>query len=145
MNTTPTGDTYLRTSSDDDEPKSALQRLTDTDGWVGQVLPGLVAVTCIFIVALAVMAGEGRLMSSARETNLRTLETVLRNTRQRFELWAQSRENDARVWAENERLKTAVEGLASMPVPASLASSVDQGWLRGTLGPWLSTVIAVSS
>ena len=85
MNTTPTGDTYLRTSSDDDEPKSALQRLTDTDGWVGQVLPGLVAVTCIFIVALAVMAGEGRLMSSARETNLRTLETVLRNTRQRFE------------------------------------------------------------
>lgn len=57
MNTTPTGDTYLRTSSDDDEPKSALQRLTDTDGWVGQVLPGLVAVTCIFIVALAVMAG----------------------------------------------------------------------------------------
>jgi PAS domain S-box-containing protein len=138
MNTTPTGDTYLRTSSDDDEPKSALQRLTDTDGWVGQVLPGLVAVTCIFIVALAVMAGEGRLMSSARETNLRTLETVLRNTRQRFELWAQSRENDARVWAENDRLKTAVEGLASVPVPASLASSVDQSWLRGTLGPWLT-------
>ena len=33
MSTTPRGDTYLRTSSDADEPNSALQRLTDTDGW----------------------------------------------------------------------------------------------------------------
>ncbi|OLF80650.1 hypothetical protein AWH62_14975 [Maricaulis sp. W15] len=138
MSTTPSGDTYLRTSSDADEPKSALQRLTDTDGWIGQVLPGLVAVTCIFIVALAVMAGEGRLMSSARETNLRTLETVRSNTRQRFELWAQSRENDARVWAENSRLQAAVEGLVDMPVPAALASSPEQQWLRETLGPWLT-------
>ncbi|WP_323762455.1 ATP-binding protein [Maricaulis sp.] len=138
MKTTPGGDTYLRTSTGDDEPKSALQRLTDTDGWVGQVLPGLVAVTCIFVVALAVMAGEGRLMSSARETNLRTLETVLRNTRQRFELWAQSRENDARVWAETGRLRSALEGLSSAPVPAALAASPDQEWLRDTLGPWLT-------
>ncbi|WP_417486536.1 ATP-binding protein [Maricaulis sp.] len=138
MNTTSGGDTYLRTSTGDDEPRSALQRLTDTDGWVGQVLPGLVAVTCIFIVALAVMAGEGRLMSSARETNLRTLETVLRNTRQRFELWAQSRENDARVWAENGRLRSALEGLSSSPVPASLMASPEQEWLRDTLGPWLT-------
>ncbi|WP_291843214.1 ATP-binding protein [Maricaulis sp.] len=137
MTTMPSGDTYLRTA-DADEPRSALQRLTDTDGWVGQVLPGLVAVTCIFIVALAVMAGEGRLMSSARETNLRTLETVRSNTRQRFELWAQSRENDARVWAENTRLRTAVEGLVDVPVPAALASSPDQQWLRETLGPWLT-------
>ena len=138
MTTTPSGDTYLRTASDAGEPKSAVQRLTDTDGWVGQVLPGLVAVSCIFIVALAVMAGEGRLMSSARETNLRTLETVLRNTRQRFELWAQSRENDARVWAENDRLQVAIEGLMSSPVPADLAQSGDQAWLRETLGPWLT-------
>ncbi len=138
MNTTPAGDSYLRTSTGDDEPKSALQRLTDTDGWVGQVLPGLVAVTCIFIVALAVMAGEGRLMSSARETNLRTLETVLRNTRQRFELWAQSRENDARVWAENGRVQAALEELASLPVPAALAASPQQEWMRDTVGPWLT-------
>lgn len=138
MNTTPAGDSYLRTSTGDDEPKSALQRLTDTDGWVGQVLPGLVAVTCIFIVALAVMAGEGRLMSSARETNLRTLETVLRNTRQRFELWAQSRENDARVWAENGRVQAALEELASLPVPAALAASPQQEWMRETVGPWLT-------
>ncbi|WP_297737039.1 ATP-binding protein [uncultured Maricaulis sp.] len=138
MTTTPSGDTYLRTASDADAPKSAVQRLTDTDSWVGQVLPGLVAVTCIFIVALAVMAGEGRLMSSARETNLRTLETVLRNTRQRFELWAQARENDARIWAENERIRTALEGLGESPVPADLARSEEQAWLRETLGPWLT-------
>jgi len=137
MPMTPSGDTYLRTSSDADEPRTAVQRLTDTDGWIGQILPGLVAVTCIFIVALAVMAGEGRLMSSARETNLRTLETVLRNTRQRFELWAQSRENAARVWAENDRLRQAADGLAGQPFPAALASAPEQQSLRDTLGPWL--------
>ena len=52
-------DTYLRDEPEQAVARSALQRLADIDGWVGQVLPGLVAVSFIVVVALAVMAGEG--------------------------------------------------------------------------------------
>ncbi|WP_300542205.1 ATP-binding protein [Maricaulis sp.] len=131
-------ETYLRTDAEAPESRSALQRLAHADGWIGQVLPGLVAVTCIIIVALAVMAGEGALMASARSTNLSTLQTVLRNTIQRFEDWAQDRENDVRVWAENETVVTALEELARTPVRSALEASPEQERLREMLGPWLT-------
>ncbi|MEP3073062.1 ATP-binding protein [Maricaulis sp.] len=131
-------DTYLRNEPEQAVARSALQRLADIDGWVGQVLPGLVAVSFIVVVALAVMAGEGALMASARSTNLSALQTVLRNTIQRFEDWAQDRENDVRVWAENEVVVEALAELSRAPVRSELERSPAQARLRETLGPWLT-------
>jgi PAS domain S-box-containing protein len=131
-------DTFLRNETDAPDRRSALQRLADIDGWVGQVLPGLVAVSFIVVVALAVMAGEGALMASARSTNLSALQTVLRNTIQRFEDWAQDRENDARIWAENEVVLEALDTLSRAPVRSTLESAPEQTRLRETLGPWLT-------
>lgn len=138
MNAQPEGESYLKTEADAAETRSPFSRLADHDGWIGQVLPGLVAVFFIIIVALAVMAGEGALMASARSTNLSTLQTVLRNTIQRFEDWAQDRESDVRVWAENEIVISSLEELARSPVRSSLESAPAQARLRETLGPWLT-------
>ncbi len=138
MNAQPEGESYLKTEADAAETRSPFSRLADHDGWIGQVLPGLVAVFFIIIVALAVMAGEGALMASARSTNLSTLQTVLRNTIQRFEDWAQDRESDVRVWAENEIVISSLEELARSPVRSSLESAPAQERLRETLGPWLT-------
>lgn len=138
MNAQPEGESYLQTEADAVENRSPFVRLADNDGWIGQVLPGLVAVFFIIIVALAVMAGEGALMASARSTNLSTLQTVLRNTIQRFEDWAQDRENDVRVWAENEMVISSLEELARSPVRSSLEASPAQERLRETLSPWLT-------
>ena len=132
------GGTYLRSGPDSAAAKSVLQRLTDTDGWIGQILPGLVAVFFIIIVAIAVLGGDRKLTASARSTNLSTLETVLRSTIQRFEDWAQDRENDVRVWSENETVVSALEGLARSPVRSSLEAAPEQQVLRETLGPWLT-------
>ena len=138
MNAQPEGESYLKTEADAAETRSPFSRLADHDGWIGQVLPGLVAVFFIIIVALAVMAGEGALMASARSTNLSTLQTVLRNTIQRFEDWAQDRESYVRVWAENEIVISSLEELARSPVRSSLESAPAQARLRETLGPWLT-------
>jgi PAS domain S-box-containing protein len=132
------GETFLRTENGIPGSKSAFQKLADSDGWIGQVLPGLVAVSFIVIVALAVMAGEGALMASARSTNLSTLQTVLRNTIQRFEDWAQDRENDVRIWAENPVVVSSLETLARTPVRGALENADAQLQLRETLGPWLT-------
>lgn len=131
-------DTYLREETDAQGQRSALQRLADIDGWVGQVLPGLVAVSFIVVVALAVMAGEGALMASARSTNLSALQTVLRNTIQRFEDWAQDRENDVRIWAESEVVLETLDTLSRAPVRSALEGAPAQTRLRDALGPWLT-------
>ncbi len=138
MTAQPESDTYPQDEDTGDQPRSPFQRLADTDGWIGQVLPGLVAVFFIVIVALAVMAGEGALMASARSTNLSTLEAVLSNTIQRFEDWASDRENDVRVWAQDEGVVSALEELTVSPVRASLESAPAQQRLRERLGPWLT-------
>ena len=132
------GEAFLRTENETPGSKSAFQKLVDSNGWIGQILPGLVAVSFIVIVALAVMAGEGALMASARSTNLSTLQTVLRNTIQRFEDWAQDRENDVRIWAENEAVVSSLEALARTPVRSALEAAPAQQRLRETLGPWLT-------
>ena len=96
------------------------------------------AVFFIVIVALAVMAGEGALMASARSTNLSTLEAVLSNTIQRFDDWARDRENDVRVWAQDESVVSALEELSVSPVRGSLETAPAQQRLRDRLGPWLT-------
>ena len=138
MTTQPESETYLPDEEAGDASRSPFQRLADTDGWIGQVLPGLVAVFFIVIVALAVMAGEGALMASARSTNLSTLEAVLSNTIQRFEDWARDRENDVRVWAQDESVVSALEELSVSPVRGSLETAPAQQRLRERLGPWLT-------
>ena len=138
MTAQPESDTYLADQEGGEKSRSPFQRLADTDGWIGQVLPGLVAVFFIVIVALAVMAGEGALMASARSTNLSTLEAVLSNTIQRFDDWARDRENDVRVWAQDESVVSALEELSVSPVRGSLETAPAQQRLRDRLGPWLT-------
>lgn len=75
------------------------------DGWLGQILPGVLAVAFIVIVAVAVMAGESALMSSARQTNASTLQTVLANTIQRFENWSELQRRHAITWASHPALR----------------------------------------
>ena len=137
MTTTPEGDRQSW-DAEGDPSKNALQRFADMDGWTGQVLPALIAVTFIVVVALAVMAGEGSLRTSARQTNLSTLQTVLFNTIQRFDEWANDRENDARVWSQDDLVISATETLARTPVRAELAASPAQQALRETLGTWMT-------
>jgi len=138
MTAQPESDTYLQDEEGAESTRSPFQRLADTDGWIGQVLPGLVAVFFIVIVALAVMAGEGALMASARSTNLSTLEAVLSNTIQRFDDWARDRENDVRVWAQDESVVSALQELSVSPVRGSLETAPAQQRLRENLGPWLT-------
>ena len=97
MNASDDGDTVETEEFADDSSESALQRMSSGDGWLAQVLPGVMAVTFIIVVVLAVMAGEGALMASARQTNLNTLQTVLSSTIQRFEDWAQTQESHVRI------------------------------------------------
>lgn len=111
--------------------------LLEPDSWIGQILPGILAVGFIIIVALAVMAGERALMSSARTTNQATLETVLANTFQRYEDWAAQQESHVRIWSQNVDVQGAVRELAVQPVPQSLRSSPLQVELSVLLGPWL--------
>ncbi|MDM7985607.1 MAG: ATP-binding protein [Maricaulis sp.] len=111
--------------------------LLEPDSWIGEILPGILAVGFIIIVALAVMAGERALMSSARTTNQATLETVLANTYQRYEDWAAQQESHVRIWSQNIDVLGAVRELTILPVAPSLRTSPLQVELSIMLGPWL--------
>ncbi|WP_417490776.1 ATP-binding protein [Maricaulis sp.] len=116
----------------------AWQRALEADGWFGLVLPGVLALTFILIVFLAVMAGDRALVASARETNGATLQAILASTMQRFEEWAGHQERNAAVWANSELVRDALEELLETPVESSLAAAPAQSELRATLGPWLT-------
>ncbi len=89
-------------SGTDKEPgDDGWQEDYESEGWLSQILPGVLAVGFIVIVAIAVMAGETALMTSARQTNSATLQTVLANTIQRFEDWSQLQRRHIRVWAHH--------------------------------------------
>jgi PAS domain S-box-containing protein len=137
MNSTD-GDPISQAESEDGLGVSALQRMTAPDSWMAQVLPGVLAITFIIIVVLAVMAGEGALMASARQTNRNTLETVLTSTIQRFEDWAQNEESHARIWSENDLVINALAELSRVPVRDVLSSAPEQDVLRDFLGPQLA-------
>ncbi|WP_417468751.1 ATP-binding protein [Maricaulis sp.] len=116
----------------------AWQRALEADGWFGLVLPGVLALTFILIVFLAVMAGDRALVASARETNGATLQAILASTMQRFEEWAGHQERNAGVWAHSDLVRDALEELLETPVESSLAAAPAQSELRATLGPWLT-------
>ena len=116
----------------------AWQRALEADGWFGLVLPGVLALTFILIVFLAVIAGDRALLASARETNAATLDAILASTMQRFEEWAEHQERNAAVWAHSELVRDALEELLETPVESSLAAAPAQAELRTTLGPWLT-------
>jgi PAS domain S-box-containing protein len=138
MNATPDGEPGQQAVTEDGLGLSALQRMTAPDSWIAQVLPGVLAISFIVIVVLAVMAGEGALMASARQTNRNTLETVLTSTIQRFEDWAQNEESHARIWSDNALVIQAMEELSRTPVREALRTSPIQQELRDTMGPWLA-------
>ena len=112
--------------------------LLEPDSWIGQILPGILAVGFIIIVALAVMAGERALMSSARTTNQATLETVLANTFQRYEDWAAQQESHVRIWSQDIDVQGAVRELNFVPVANTLRASPLQVELSVMLTPWLN-------
>lgn len=138
MNEAKNGDTAEPVDFADDSSESALQRISTADGWLAQVLPGVMAVTFIIVVVLAVMAGEGALMASARQTNLNTLQTVLSSTIQRFEDWAQTQESHARIWSESELVIASLQDLSTDQTRSALTASPRLQTLRETLGPWLT-------
>ncbi|WP_339747805.1 ATP-binding protein [uncultured Maricaulis sp.] len=117
---------------------TAWQRAIEADGWPSLVLPGILALTFILIVFLAVMAGDRALVASARETNAATLHSVLAGTMQRFEDWAQHQERNAQVWADNDLVRDSLEDLLQAPMGASITAVPAQAQLRATLGPWLT-------
>ena len=120
------------------EPGSPWQRAVEADGWFGLILPGILALSFILIVFLAVMAGDRALVASARETNAATLNSVLASTMQRFEEWAVNQERHAAVWAGNELVQQSLEDLLATPELSSIAAAPAQLRLRTTLGPWLT-------
>ncbi len=120
------------------EPGSPWQRAVEADGWFGLILPGILALSFILIVFLAVMAGDRALVASARETNATTLNSVLASTMQRFEEWAVNQERHAAVWAGNELVQQSLEDLLATPELSSIAAAPAQLRLRTTLGPWLT-------
>tara|TARA_R110002126_G_scaffold800_2_gene5023 strand:- start:1504 stop:3825 length:2322 start_codon:yes stop_codon:yes gene_type:complete len=114
------------------------QRAVDADGWFALALPGILALSFILIIFLAVMAGDRALVASARETNASTLNSVLASTMQRFEEWAVSQERNAAVWASSELVHESLEDLLETPAMSSIAAAPAQSQLRTTLGPWLT-------
>lgn len=132
------GDDNNLSDADRPGPPASVERAPGWNGMIGQVLPGIVAVSFIVVVLLAVMAGERALTGAARSTNLSTLQSVLANTIQRFDVWAQDRESDVRSWADNEIVVSAFEELSRAPVRSALTAAPAQGTLRETLGPWLT-------
>ncbi len=120
------------------ESPPTWQRNIEADGWFGLVLPGVLVLTFILVVFLAVMAGDRALMASARETNASTLQSVLTNTMQRFNEWAELQERNALVWAGSDLVHSSLEALSEAPVEASIAAAPAQAQLRATLGPWLT-------
>ena len=114
------------------------QRAVEADGWFGLILPGILALSFILVVFLAVMAGDRALVASARETNASTLHSVLTSTVQRFEEWAANQERNAAVWAQNDLVRRSLEELLETPALSSLAAAPAQLELRTALGPWLT-------
>ncbi|WP_300532587.1 ATP-binding protein [Maricaulis sp.] len=96
---------------------------SDTETWVSQVLPGILAVAFVIVVALAVAAGERALMTSARQTNASTLQSVLANTIQRFEAWALHQEDHGSIWLDDEGLIATVKELRELGSASELMSA----------------------
>lgn len=138
MKATAGGDPSAEPGADAPDAVPPWQRAIEADGWFGLVLPGVLALTFILIVFLAVMAGDRALVSSARETNASTLQSVLANTMQRFEEWAQHQERNAYVWAGSDLVRRSLDELLQTPLESSIAAAPAQAQLRATLGPWLT-------
>ena len=132
------GDPFAEPDAGAPEASSPWQRAIEADGWFGLVLPGVLALTFILIVFLAVMAGDRALVASARETNAATLRSVLTSTLQSFEEWAGHQERNARVWADGDLVRESLEELLRTPVESSIAAAPAQAQLRASLGPWLT-------
>ncbi|MBR9824760.1 MAG: PAS domain S-box protein [Alphaproteobacteria bacterium] len=124
-------------SADKDVQDKNWTESGETDGWLSQVLPGVLAVAFIIIVAVAVMAGEGALMGAARQTNSATLQTVLSNTIQRFEDWSQLQRRHAYTWANSPDLRADYPVLAEL-TPENARSSPEMERLRSGLGRWMA-------
>ena len=138
MKATAGGDPSPEPRADEVDATPSWQRAIEADGWFGLVLPGVLALTFILIVFLAVMAGDRALVASARETNASTLQSVLASTMQRFEEWAQHQERNAHVWASSDLVRRALDELQQTPVESSIAAAPAQAQLRAALGPWLT-------
>ncbi|MHA6289323.1 sensor histidine kinase [Maricaulis sp. CAU 1757] len=138
MNDGATGDNQPLNDGGASVDNLPLQRVAAADGLIGQVLPGVVAVVFIVIVLLAVMAGDRALMTSARSTNLATLQSVLTNTTQRLGTWADDRKSDVRVWSQEPLIVDAAATLAQTPMRSVLETAEEQQLLRETLSPWLT-------
>ena len=132
------GDPFAEPDAGASGASSPWQRAIEADGWFGLVLPGVLALTFILIVFLAVMAGDRALVASARETNAATLRSVLTSTLQSFEEWAGHQERNARVWADGDLVRESLEELLRTPVESSIAAAPAQAQLRASLGPWLT-------
>jgi PAS domain S-box-containing protein len=138
MKLTAGGDPSAEPGADASDATPSWQRAIEADGWFGLVLPGVLALSFILVVFLAVMAGDRALVASARETNASTLRSVLTSTMQRFEEWALHQERNAHVWANSDLVHRSLEELLQTPVESSIAAAPAQAQLRASLGPWLT-------
>lgn len=138
MKLTAGGDPSAEPGADASDATPSWQRAIEADGWFGLVLPGVLALSFILVVFLAVMAGDRALVASARETNASTLQSVLTSTMQRFEEWALHQERNAHVWANSDLVHRSLEDLLQTPVESSIAAAPAQAELRASLGPWLT-------
>lgn len=112
------------------DDSTGWQNASDSETWISQVLPGILAVAFVIVVALAVAAGERALMNSARQTNASTLQSVLSNTVQRFEAWAQNQEDHGSVWLDNPELIATVRALHDFETAEQLAAAQPQRDIR---------------
>ncbi|WP_300555200.1 ATP-binding protein [Maricaulis sp.] len=112
------------------DDSTSWQDASDSETWISQVLPGILAVAFVIIVALAVAAGERALMNSARQTNASTLQSVLSNTIQRFEAWAGHQEDHASIWLDHPDLIATIRGLEGLDSPEALADAQMQTDIR---------------
>ena len=112
------------------DDSTSWQNASDSETWISQVLPGILAVAFVIVVALAVAAGERALMNSARQTNASTLQSVLSNTVQRFEAWAQNQEDHGSVWLDNPELIATVRALHDFETAEQLAAAQPQRDIR---------------
>ncbi|MGK0266710.1 MAG: hypothetical protein ACI82N_000959, partial [Maricaulis sp.] len=123
MKLTAGGDPSAEPGADASDATPSWQRAIEADGWFGLVLPGVLALSFILVVFLAVMAGDRALVASARETNASTLRSVLTSTMQRFEEWALHQERNAHVWANSDLVHRSLEELLQTPVESSIAAA----------------------
>lgn len=112
------------------DDSTSWQDASDSETWISQVLPGILAVAFVIVVALAVAAGERALMNSARQTNASTLQSVLSNTIQRFEAWAGHQEDHAGIWLDHPDLIATIRGLQDLESAEALADAQIQTDIR---------------